>query len=73
MAAMCEVMGCPGARLVVELVAAGSTFRLAANLSAVTPDQIRRPASPSPWADKAPLAAQTRVGWMPAQGRYDGI
>lgn len=60
MAAMCEVMGCPAARLVVELVAAGSTFRVTATLSAVMPDQIRPPANPSPWADKTPLAAQTR-------------
>ncbi|KAI1694930.1 hypothetical protein Ddc_21624 [Ditylenchus destructor] len=25
----------------------------------------RDPASPSPWAEKSPLAAQTRVGWIP--------
>jgi hypothetical protein len=36
-------------------------------------DQIRHPASPSPWADKTLLAAQMRVGWIPAQGRCDGI
>ncbi|WP_444832010.1 hypothetical protein [Agrobacterium sp.] len=53
--------------------AAGSTFRVTATLSAVMPDWIRHPASPSPWADKTLLAVQTRVGWIPAQGQYDGI
>jgi len=37
----------------------------------VMPDLIRHPASPSPWAERTLLAAQTRVGWIPAQGRND--
>jgi len=36
------------------------------------PDLILHPASPNPWAEKSPPAAQTRVGWIPAQGRNDG-
>lgn len=32
--------------------------------SSVMPDLIRHPASPGPWAEKSPPAAQTRVGWF---------
>jgi len=36
------------------------------------PDLIRHPASPSPWAERILLAARTRFGWIPDQGRNDG-
>ncbi|CAN7442356.1 hypothetical protein LJR011_003165 [Agrobacterium tumefaciens] len=38
----------------------------------VMPALSRYPASPSLWAEKTLLAALTRVGWIPAQGRNDG-
>ncbi|MGQ2960522.1 MAG: hypothetical protein ACT6RN_09190 [Agrobacterium sp.] len=40
--------------------------------TSVIPALSRYPASPGPWAEKTLLAAQTRVGWIPAQGRNDG-
>ena len=40
--------------------------------TSVMPDLIRHPASPSPWAERALPVAQTRAGWIPAQGRNDG-
>jgi hypothetical protein len=43
-----------------------------APLTFVIPVLSQNPASPSPWAEKNLFAAQTRVGWIPAQGRHDG-
>ena len=65
MAAMCKVMGwdCCGR---LNISRDRNSLSRHAGLDKAS-------GQPKSWADKTLLAAQTRVGRIPAQGRYDGI